>query len=549
MASFKQIRDGFAPVDDPEVTAERMVAWSRCFFGDPLNTGHHWLKTNTIPDIHLGIYKALSEGDKFIVITSPRGFAKTTIDSLIYPLYRIYYDLDPTIVLVGKIEGSGIRILRNIKRELGQNLKLREVYGNFKPDTSRKDETVWSAHEIKTANGIFVRSIGMGGDIRGSLDSMYRPTLIIIDDPQAKKHMREPATLEAHEEYFDSDIVYALDQERGKIRFIGNMLGKQCLLAKIVKDKRFKVVEFSAMLNDDGSVCKNLKQILKGHSVWEEMFKTKELRTEATDMADVGKLHVFMAERMNIITDEFDKNLKGFQIHNLKFERNLDQNILVGDEYPDPIRINTYLAVDPAFASTEDSDERALVVFAKGRILRKTNYGKPFYFNCMWILEYVFNHMQPHLIIDETLRLHRKYYFNSVIIEAIGGAQIFEPLLLEASIQDTFFSRFPFSPIMVKYQPMNKKDRIFSGLQPRAKLGQIFLRDDMKELIDEMENFEMYRSPHLLDAIEMGNRYSHECMEMFSNVNQRVKDYWKREEESHVPNAYNAPTSLEAILG
>lgn len=545
-AEKQEIIDSYAPVaGDSQETARRMAAWSWQFFGDPMNKAHRWIRTNTIPDVHYKIYEALSQEHKFIAVTSPRGFAKTTIDSLFYPLYRIYYSLDPTIVIIGKVEGSAKRILRNIKRELSQNLKLREIYGDMKPETDRKSDGLWSAHEIKTRNGIFVRSIGMGGDIRGSLDSMYRPTLIIIDDPQSKKTMREPATLEAHEEYFDSDVVYALDEEHGKIRFMGNLLGRGCLLEKVIKRPRFKVVSFSAIMNEDGTPCKNVEQIKKGKSIWEEKFPTKVLRAEAIEMFGEGKFPIFMAERQNIITDEYSKNLKGYRFHNLNYQRLNDQNVLVGDEYPDPIRVNTFLTIDPAFAETKNADERALIVFSKARIWRSVRYGNPIPFNCMWVLEYIYNHMPPHLIIEKTLELHRRYYFDSVIIEAIGGAQMYEPMLDEARMQDSFYANNPFSPVMVKYQPQNKKDRIYSGLQPRMKLSQIFIREEMTELIDECENFETYESPHLLDGLEMGNRYSHECVESFSNFNSVQRRFIQKERE---PQGL-APRTLERALG
>lgn len=536
---------------DVDETAKRMVGWSRTFFGDPINKAHYWIRTATTPDIHYGLYRALAREDKLIAVTSPRGFAKTTIDSLIYPLYRIYYSLDPVIILIGKIEGSAKRVLRNIKREISLNLKLREVYGALRPANTK--DSLWAAHEARTANDIFIRSIGMGGDIRGSLDSMYRPTLIIIDDPQSIITMREPAKLEAHEEYFDSDVMYALDEQYGKIRFVGNFLGKQCLLAKVMKDKRFKVVSFSAVVDKkDGTPCKTLKDIMtRGKSTWEEMFAIKKLRELAEHAFNTGKFHVFMLQRQNIITEQFERNLKGFKIHDLTFQRMGGQNVLVGDEYPDPIRVNTYLTIDPAYADDESADERALIVFAKGRILRATNWGKPYFFNCLWVLEYLYNHMPPDEIIDKSLDFHRKYYFNAVITETISGGQILNHLQQKAIVQDEFYSRFPFQCIPVNSQKRSKKERIIDALQPRMKLGQIFFRNYMLEIKDECENFEMYKSPHLMDALEVGNRFSFECTEQYLGAHGKHMEYVRRVEEDYTSprnNMYQAPRSLKTIM-
>lgn len=535
------IIEQFKPVDDSKETAKRIADWSVCFLGDPMNKAHYWIRS-AVPPIHMTIYEKLAENNRFMYLTSPRDFAKTTVDNLVFPLYCVYYELDPYIVLIGKIDSSGKKSLKNIKREIKHNPKLAEVYGNLSPDDSK--ESSWSAVEIRTRNGVYIRSIGMMGDIRGSIDAMYRPTRIIIDDPQAAKHMREPATLESHEDYFERDVIFSLDEEYGKLNFIGNLVGKACLLAKVIKDPRFVGVNFSALVDKDG------KPNINGKSIWEKRHSTKSLYAERNHFSRDGKLHIFMLERQNVIPSEYDKNLKGYKFHKLRFERMHDQNVLTGDEYPDPVRVNTYLAVDPAFSDSETADERALVVFAKGRILQKTEYGKAYWFNCLWVLEYIFNHMQPDDIINSVLELHKKYYFDSVIIEAISGAQIYEPMMFKASVQDTFFSQFPFSPVMVKYQPQNKKDRILTGLQPKCKLGQLLIRDTMIELIDEMDNFEMKKSPHLLDAIETANRYTTECMAQFSHIDELQMKFIIEEEESReTPNLGFAPNSLESIFG
>lgn len=535
------ISEAFAPVDDIKETAKRVAAWSMNFLGDPHNRAHYWIRSS-VPPIHMSIYQMLAEFVKLQYLTSPRDFAKTTVDCLVWPLYCIYYELEEFIVMIGKIDKTGKRTLRNIMREVRYNPKIKDVYGDLSPDKTNKQAD--SAYEAKLNNGIFLRSIGMMGDIRGDIDDAYRPTLIILDDPQAVKVLREPSTLEAHEEWFDRDVIFAMDSEKGKLKFIGNLISRTCLLAKVIKDKRFTGINFSALVDKDGDPDIN------GRSIWEARHSTKKLHDERDSYTSRGKRHVFMLERMNIIVDEFSKNIKGYQLHRESFKRLMDQNVLISDEHTDPVRVNTYLAIDPAFADTESSDERALVAFAKGRVLRRARYGDPYWFNCLWVLEYLYNHMSPHHIIDEALKLHRKYYFEGIIVEQIGGAQILEPLMTEAKVQDTFFSRFPFSYTPVPYQPANKKHRIYSGLDPRAKLGQIFVREEMVEIINEMEDFDMYQSPHLLDALEMGNRYSIECTDTYSNVNevmqQRIEQWEEQFEESSI---MNAPRNLSTILG
>ena len=511
-------------LDNPTETAKRKAAFAKFFFGDPELPQHFYLKTGDIPDIHMGMYRALSENYKFHYVTSPRDFAKTTVIR-INVLYSVYYQLEPHILLIGKIEQGGKSMLRALKYEIKNNPKLRAVYGVLHSDERDKE---WSAHEARLTNGVFIRSIGMEGDCRGGLDQGWRYTLVLGDDVQSMKTMRMPAKLESNVEYWERDVEYSIDNVFGKVIYLGNMLGPNCLLEHLTKDKKYHGTSFHSMVDADGK-----PDHIKGRSTWESKWPTKVLRAEAKEMAAKGKLHVFLAERQNIITDALAKNLKGYKFHQMEFKRENGQNLLYGD-FPDPIPVYTHCWVDPAFGMEANHDERAIVISAKGRVLmRSGNTGELFHMNLLWILEYIYNHMNPLDVIDFVLDKHKQYFFNSVVIETIGGQKIYESMMHRGVVGDKFFSQNPFSPIFIGSHKYDKKDRIWTGLQPLCSMGQFLIRPSMSELINECDNFARISSPHLLDAIEFGNSASTVCVQEVFQPKQperRRFDRYKKEE-------------------
>ena len=99
----KGLRERFAPVKgDPEETARRIADWSKYFFGDPEHRDHYHIRS-AVPQFHIDAYRDLARDAKYFYISAPSEFGKTTVCSLIYPLYRICYYAEPYIVLSSRV--------------------------------------------------------------------------------------------------------------------------------------------------------------------------------------------------------------------------------------------------------------------------------------------------------------------------------------------------------------------------------------------------------------------------------------------------------------
>ena len=79
--------------------------FAKVLFGDKENPMHYHLRCES-PQFHRDIFKALQDlevGEK-IAIVAPRGHAKTTLVSLIYPLHQILFGDEKFILLISESE-------------------------------------------------------------------------------------------------------------------------------------------------------------------------------------------------------------------------------------------------------------------------------------------------------------------------------------------------------------------------------------------------------------------------------------------------------------
>ncbi|MCX7012760.1 MAG: hypothetical protein NTW86_09420, partial [Candidatus Sumerlaeota bacterium] len=70
-------------------------------------------------------------------LAAPRGSAKSTILSLLFPLHDLAYGLEKYIVLFSATMAQAEQRLRNIRRELEKNQALRAAYGDALAKTGR----------------------------------------------------------------------------------------------------------------------------------------------------------------------------------------------------------------------------------------------------------------------------------------------------------------------------------------------------------------------------------------------------------------------------
>lgn len=204
-------------------------------------------------------------------IAAPRGNAKSSLVSGIFPLWCICYNKKKFIIILSDTAGQAEDFLSDVKRELEGNELLQRDF----PFACGKGE-MWRSDEIITKNNIKVLALGSGNKIRGRKFGTYRPDLILLDDiesPESVKSESERTSL--RNDWFNKDVLYAgsssavSDDSNTDFFFVGTILGPQALLSALInpqeypdwKSKKFKaVLEFST-----SSLWEEWAQIYKNH--------------------------------------------------------------------------------------------------------------------------------------------------------------------------------------------------------------------------------------------------------------------------------------------
>lgn len=234
----------------------------------------HYLRKSS-SDLHKFLYKVFAEelnrpnrkeAIKY-AIAAPRGNGKTSIVSLIFPVWCMAYQKKKFIIIVSDTSVKAQDFLSDIKRELMNNELLAQDF----PDLCGKGQ-VWRANEIITNSNIKVSALGTGNNIRGAKFGNIRPDLVLFDDLESSEQMRSPSERDyIRYQWFNKDVLH-IKGEKGTLTdifIVGTILGKDSLLNALLDPAEypdFKSKRFSAVLSFSTSQL---------WTEWEEIFKDR----------------------------------------------------------------------------------------------------------------------------------------------------------------------------------------------------------------------------------------------------------------------------------
>ena len=213
----------------------------------------------------------------------PRGHAKSTHMDIFVPLWLMFQNkpLIHFMVLVGKSEDAGRRLLSDILAELEFNQRILSDFGN------QKSVGDWTDGEFTTEAGIHFLGCGRGQSPRGLRNRESRPDYIVIDDLDDDELCRNPSRVREMTDWVTDALFGSLDVGRGRFIMVGNLIGKVSVLAAISAKKGVFVSTIYA-------VDKN------GEPTWKE----KWTRKEAEDYAEFVGYRSWQKEMMhNPITE------------------------------------------------------------------------------------------------------------------------------------------------------------------------------------------------------------------------------------------------------
>jgi hypothetical protein len=218
-----------------------------------------------------------------ISILAPRGHAKSTWLSVIYPIWKIVNNRQIKIIIVSDTIDQAEMFFEAIKEELESNERLIDDFGAFATPVARGAVNRWQANRITVARHTRSKeptlvSAGTRKRIVGK-----RADLIIVDDPLNDENTENIRQRRKTLRWFMKTLTPIVNPDTGRIIVIGTRKHPDDLHGELAKNPRYRQFVFRALGEDGESV------------LWPERWPRKRLLREKQE---IGTL-IFAQEYQN----------------------------------------------------------------------------------------------------------------------------------------------------------------------------------------------------------------------------------------------------------
>ncbi len=411
----------------------------------------HYVKYET-PDFHKEIFEALERGDtEFLELIAFRGSAKSTIASLALALWSAVTGRKHFVIILSDTFSQAKLHIQNIIYELENNELLINDFGPFKA----KEE--WTATNIILANGVRVLSRSRGQKIRGVRHLQYRPDLIIGDDLENSEVVRVKEQRDKTSEWWNSEVLPAIDVEGGVVVLIGNLLHSDSLMARqkaLILKEGIGILKEYPIMREDGEI------------LWHQR-DTKE---------SIEKL------RIRVGTRYFQRE---YLLKLVPEDGQVIKKVYYYQKLPKIKAIS--IGVDLAISQKESADYTAINVIGKGEdnnFYNLRNIAGRWNFNTTLTQ------------INETYKHYRGAYKGMPLFLGI------EDVAFQRSAIEEYHRRFGIKPKGVKVSK-DKRARL-EAIEPYFVSEQVFFREEGDEdVVSEILNFGIEAHDDRMDAFEI----------------------------------------------
>lgn len=456
-----------------------------------------------------------------VAVAAPRGYAKSTIVNLAYPLWAICYEREKFIVIISDTIQQAARLLASIKSQLEKNPRLQADFPDVCGAVGTGDGPFpWNQGEIVSRNGIMVCAVGTEQSIRGIRHDEDRPSLIILDDVENQASVISAVQRDKLDDWFKRTVLN-LGTPDTNVAVVGTVMHQESLLAMLI-DKRqsptwlgrkFKAViswpdqlslwdKWEAIyccldLDENGATgsnqaCKffdkHKKAMLVGTEVlWPEREDFYDLMVRRIE---VGRAS-FASEKQNEPVDPEDALFpeEGFVYWDADGR---EENDLI-DSLHGQLR---YIgACDPSLGKAGKGHDYSAIV----TLLQDTYNG-----TC-YVVDADINRQPPDCIIDNILTYHEQRDYKSFAVETNQFQELFAAELMRKARDQGL--RFPIEKIT---HSSDKIGRI-QQLQPLIKAGIVRFSRRHRKLLDQLRQFPNAAHDDGPDALEMALSQAEPC--------------------------------------
>ena len=463
--------------------------------------GKHCFPTalrKTTPPFHNEIYSALKDDDKKrVLIAAPRGTAKSTVTTLILPLYRIAFkkkDEDEFIVIVSESQAQSVNFLSRIKYHLSHSDNFKKLFGDMGPATAKR----WAQTDVLTANGVRIVAVGTGQRVRGFIEGDTRPTLIIIDDFESEINAFTVEGRVKNRKWITEAVIPSLADE-GKICMIGTVISEDCFLYWAKDSPAWHVLWYS-IINEDGK------------SIWPERFPKSRIDQIKSEYLTVGNVNGFYQEYMNIAQspDEAPFKPEWVQFHHYDFERIDGQPCLVREtgDGKEIKPVELYGGVDPASSLSAHADFFVFVTIAID------------YDNNKYLVDLYRKRVSPAEQPDVIITRFKKFRHKKVKIETVAYQEALRSAVKKQMVDENLYI-----PGLEKgVRPRNRKSERLLSLVPMMAKKEFYFRTQDREAQAEFLAYPKGRNDDIMDGIWTALEGARPCrVESMENMNKKIK--------------------------
>ena len=419
------------------------------------------------------------------VIIAPRGSAKSTLCSLIYPLWRVLTGRSRYVVIAMDAYAQAALQIEAIKAELEINPRLINDF----PEICGKGR-VWREGEIVTVNNARIEGVGSGQKIRGRRHGPHRPDLVILDDVENDENVTSPNQRDKLESWI-LKAVLKLGPADGSIDLlhIGTVLHFDAVIVRNSKRIGWNTKRFRALMREPDR-----------QDLWDRFEEI--LRNE-----DEQEAHLFYRKHQKDMKEGAVLNWPEMQsLLFLMQEKAESPSAFASEQQGEPISENApfqdlkfwvvkkpqllfFGAIDPSLGKKGNNrDPSAILV---GGLDRSGSYP------VLNVIEASIRKRLPDLIIADAIALQREYQCSLWFVESVQFQEFLRTQLMERALQQGVI--MPCIPVM----PFADKTLRIERLQPHTSVGHILFHSSQTTLLDQLKQWPNADHDDGPDALEM----------------------------------------------
>jgi predicted phage terminase large subunit-like protein len=468
------------------------------------------------PDFHKELTDYLDEyrtnPTNRIAWSVPRGHAKSTYLSNMYPIYNIVYNLRKFILILSETHDGSKQFTDFVNNQLKDNKKLREDFGELMDENSRgnvKD----SAEKFVTKNNIMVASGSTQKQLRGMRFLNSRPDLIILDDLESEKNTNTPELRQKNLTWYTKTVNPLGDPQRTGFIYMGTLVNPNGLLPYVMNRADFKSKRYSAIVSPPERVdlWEKYEEIYRDVENPDRLEEAENFYFNNQEEMDRGT-KVLWQDRMpyyKLIQEKCNVGTRAFNSEYLNLPYS-DEDAIFREEiftyYDDKdlydeqgrlIPMDLYGFWDVAI--TGRGDYNAIVTMGRDR---RTGI---FYVIDAWAGKV--NAHEALKVAEQKILEYEHHTFGVETIQAQWS--MFQQLKVNLSKRSYFKTR------LKQYNPRTKKEIRIEALEPMVEAGVVRFKRQHRLLLDMLFLFPQHEFDDLPDAAAS-------CVEMAGNHRKRV---------------------------